>query len=287
MNIFITGASGFLGRAVRARYEEMGVRVFSDEGSDIRNAEYIEDLTGNLRDYCVDKIIHLAAHVEIKLEPGPHGWPVPGKVNTERLYSTNVTGTANVVDACIRAGVNCLVFASSQTVYGFIPGRLTEDLPICPVEHYAVSKVAGEFVVNMARLQGIDVTTLRIPGIYAEERKQGVVWKMCRDAVRDGVIRVNPNIRLPISVIHRDDVVSAIVKDLPSECFNVSTPGPSSLPILACEIAELVEGCKIETTGPPQPEVNMDASKIRSMGWEPRPRRERLGAMIESIRRED
>ena len=288
-NIFITGAGGFLGRALVRRFRETGegARVFSGDWIDVR--EPGDELRDLFTAHGVQAVVHLAAHVEIKLEAGVDGWPEPGRVDVGKLYATNVTGTANVMDSCVRAGVRHLIFASSQTVYGMPGGTLTEDSPLKPLEHYAASKAAAENVLRMGAEQRLNVTVLRIPGVYSEGRKRGAVWTMCRDAVRDGVVRVSPNIRLPMNIIHRQDVVDALIRVIEErpaglQTYNVSTPDPCSLAILAEDIAAMVEGCKIEWSGPRQPVVEMDPRRIENaLGWKARPRVERLRAMVESM----
>ncbi len=68
-------------------------------------------------------------------------------------YNQNVTGTAKVLDAMHRAGVNKMVFSSSAAVYGTPETELvTEDSPTRPESPYGESKLIGEWLIaNVAR----------------------------------------------------------------------------------------------------------------------------------------
>lgn len=88
MRVAITGARGFLGRAVQARFERTGAAVVpidAHDGHDVRDAETVARLTRNC-----DVVIHLA-----------------GILGTSELFErvteavdVNVVGTVNVLDAC-------------------------------------------------------------------------------------------------------------------------------------------------------------------------------------------
>jgi nucleoside-diphosphate-sugar epimerase len=82
----------------------------------------------------------------------------------------NVTGTANVVDACREAGVERLVHVSSLTVLG-LPrhGRVVdEETPVDPgaTDPYTASRIAAERIAMEAHGRGLAVTMVR----------SGVIW---------------------------------------------------------------------------------------------------------------
>ena len=63
---------------------------------------------------------------------------------------TNVTGTLNVLVAAQECGVKKLVFASSSSVYGDTPALpKREDMQPNPKSPYAVSKLAGEYYMQV------------------------------------------------------------------------------------------------------------------------------------------
>src|SRR5690606_33786171 len=78
-----------------------------------------------------DAVVHLASIV------------TPPKGSTRALeYEVDVTGTRNVLDACLAHGVRRLVVTSSGAAYGYHadnPVPLTEDCPIRGNEEFAYS----------------------------------------------------------------------------------------------------------------------------------------------------
>ncbi|MFB6177672.1 MAG: NAD-dependent epimerase/dehydratase family protein [Halobaculum sp.] len=106
--------------------------------------------------------------------------PAPERHAGTRVFTNNVTGAYNVLDAAGRVGAD-VVQASSESAYGFpfaeelrLPERLpiTESHPLEPEDPYGTGKVAAEEVGKMvARRDGIAVTSIRpswiqYPGEY-------------------------------------------------------------------------------------------------------------------------
>jgi nucleoside-diphosphate-sugar epimerase len=166
MEVLITGGTGLLGRhlvpALHAEghrirmltlpgektdwLEDQGVAVFR---GDIRRPETLsEPMQG------AEGVFHLAAMMGV--------WrPIA------EYREVNVSGTANVCDAALRAGVRRFVHISSWTVYGMNLGRpATEDMPLAPLrEPYAVTKAEGEEAVRRKIGEGLAAAIIR-PGTF-------------------------------------------------------------------------------------------------------------------------
>ena len=72
----------------------------------------------------------------------------PSLREPERFYDVNVMGTLRLFEACRRAGVGRVVFASSSSVYGAdsTPPFRESDPCARPLSPYAASKRAGELM---------------------------------------------------------------------------------------------------------------------------------------------
>ncbi len=113
MNALVTGGAGFLGKAIAARLVERGdgVRSFSRGAHPELEGLGIESIRGDLADADAvaeaardcDVVFHVAARVG--------GWGPRAEYRR-----TNVTGTANVIDACRRNGIGRLVYTSTPSV---------------------------------------------------------------------------------------------------------------------------------------------------------------------------
>ena len=304
--IVVTGATGFVGQAVRKCLNEAGHKVLAlmhGESFQSGHGEVSLDLNDprhyeSLGNYCkaADTLIHLAGLIPVTLAPGIDGdhRPRAAAQDFSRVYQSNVVMTARLLEFALSVGIRHVVFASSQAVYG-LPSTtvVTEDTPPAPLEHYAASKVACETTLALwARGHGRKVTILRFPGVWGEGRDNGVVRALCRQAIGDGQLRVGAEYPLPFDVIHREDVAAAFEAALgrPGEncrTYNVATGEPCSLTRLAQDVAELVPNCRVETFGVPQPDIALNSTRAAAeLGWRARPRRERLAEYIEHLRRQ-
>lgn len=290
--IMLTGAGGYIGQHLLRELPENTLplyRVPNDEGigldlTDFGQMQWLEQYAPP-----IDTVIHLAGRIDIRLYPNPKGSgfpPVAAPMDTEALFRANVLGAINVLDFCLATRVRHLIFASSQTVYGMPDGVLTEQSPCNPLEPYATSKLLAEHAIEVGAKAGLNVTVLRFPGIYGEDKTKGTVYSMCQQALHDGAIRVNAQYPLPIDVLHVDDVTAAFraaAEHGGNEYLvvNIATGEPCSLNLLADEIAGMVPGCTWLPSEIPQPIVTMDASKAAKLyGWCAAPRKHRLQEML-------
>jgi dTDP-glucose 4,6-dehydratase len=153
--VLVTGGAGFIGShlteallargaavTVFTRYSSRGVAgALDDLPKDMRAALRI--VMGDLKDPAgVDAavagqevVFHLAAHIGI-----PYSYVHPLDV-----MQTNATGTAHVLEACRRHGVQKLVAYSTSEVYGSaLYAPIDEAHPLQAQSPYAASKVAAD-----------------------------------------------------------------------------------------------------------------------------------------------
>ncbi len=302
--ILLTGAGGFIGQYLWVRLVDMGMHVmplYHAASVQVSDHQWASDLTcpGHLAELkkaakMPKTIIHLASYVEIALRAKPESQdasPLPGKENISKIYATNVSATANLLDFCLSTGVRHLIFASSQSVYGMPQScPLTEETPCSPLEHYAMSKLCCEQLLQVGAQQRLAITILRFPGVFSEVRQSGVVYQFCQQAVWTGQISVKADYPLPIDVIHVEDVADAFIKAVSwgghedGICLNIATGEPCNLNLLAETIASLVPACRVVLTPIFQPIVAMDSKRAETLlGWKARPQRYRLAAMLSSM----
>src|SRR3954468_21587390 len=107
-------------------------------------------------------------------------------------FETNVRGTFNVMDACVRTGVKRLVYSSSASVYGdAVTEPMTEDHPFNNQNFYGATKICGEAMLRAYHHRyGLDYAGLRYMNVYGPRQDyQGayiaVIMKML-DAIDRG-----------------------------------------------------------------------------------------------------
>ena len=153
MKVLLTGSRGFTGPYVRTALEEAGHQVigavFGGEilAGPLSDSEVVLDIVD--RDACRKVIEALRPDVIVHLA----GVAFAAEKVVEPYYYVNVIGTENLLRGCIDAGhvPQKIVLVSSSMVYGTpVPGQteIDEMAPLRPTNHYAISKVAMEFMAR-------------------------------------------------------------------------------------------------------------------------------------------
>jgi len=169
MRVLVTGANGFVGRALCQHLLQRGFSVraaIRRAGGGLPGCE--EVIVGEIgpdTDWHralggVDAVAHLAARVHVM-----HETSVDALADFRRV---NVQGTAYLARAAAAAEVKRLVFLSSVKVNGEASARpLTEaDVP-CPEDAYAISKwEAEQALAQVAKETGLEYVILRPPLVY-------------------------------------------------------------------------------------------------------------------------
>jgi nucleoside-diphosphate-sugar epimerase len=131
----VTGANGFTGKyfafeAANSGHEVIGLKA---------NLNDITSLKQEVLSIEPDAVVHLAAISFV------------GHGNDEDFYRVNVIGTMNLLNALVQPGLKKprVLVASSANVYGTPEVELIdESVNPAPVNHYAASKLAMEFMVK-------------------------------------------------------------------------------------------------------------------------------------------
>ena len=179
MRILITGAGGFVGRALVARLLD-GAPVGGSGGTDCKLAlldQRLDDLPGdrNVTKFAGD--LGDRALIETAIGRGVdcvfHLASIPGgtaESNFELGLRVNLEGTVGLLEALRKSGsVPRYVFASTIGVYGVpMPDVIDEDTVPEPSLSYGAHKLIGEILAaDYSRRGHIDGVSLRLPGIVA------------------------------------------------------------------------------------------------------------------------
>jgi nucleoside-diphosphate-sugar epimerase len=83
------------------------------------------------------------------------------------MAQTNIIGTMNLVEACLRTGFEAFVNTGSSSEYGYKDYAPAETEWLEPNSHYAVTKAAATlFCRYTAQSEGVHLPTLRLYSVY-------------------------------------------------------------------------------------------------------------------------
>ena len=212
MKIFVTGGGGFLGNAIVHQLVQEGLEVVSFSRNKHKALEKpgIIHHQGNIEDFEKLKtamqgcgaVFHIAAKTGI--------W---GSYSS--FYETNVTGTENIIKACIELGIPHLVHTSSASVvyHGSSKG-MNESLPY-PKKFYAPypqTKAIAERAVLMANGPGLVTCALRPHLVWGPGDTHFLTRLQTRR--RKDQLRLLGNKQYLIDTIYIDNAVSAHLRVL-------------------------------------------------------------------------
>jgi UDP-glucose 4-epimerase len=190
MRILVTGSAGHLGEGLIRVLRADGVDA---AGLDILASSYT-DIVGSVADRTtvkaaltgVDAVVHAATLHK------PH----VGSHTRQEFVDTNVTGTLNLLEESVAAGVSRFVFTSTTSAFGRAltppPGApaawITEDVAPVPRNVYGATKTAAEDLCELIhRDHGLPVLILRTSRFFPEPDDRDEV----RTAYEDMNLKVN------------------------------------------------------------------------------------------------
>jgi UDP-glucose 4-epimerase len=255
MKSLVTGGAGFIGSHIVDKLLELGhkVVVIDNESSKChdqfyynKSAEYhkldITDYEATKKLYAgVDYVFHCAAEARIQ-----NALTIPlGTV------STNVVGTATVLECSKAAGVKKIMYSSTSSSYGLknIP-PLEETMQEDCLNIYSVSKVAGENLCELyAKMFNMKIVSFRYFNVYGpREPVKGpyalVVGKFLKQHLAGESLTIVPDGTQRRDFTHVDDVVNANILAMTvdhnhyGEIFNVGTGSNHSVLELAAMISD-------------------------------------------------
>ncbi len=290
MRVLVTGANGFVGRAVVQQLDIAGHSVIGfartpKPGSyELRNGDILDQAALERAVKGVDAVCHLAALTSVRQS---FEEPV-------RYFRANLTGTLNVLDAmnaeAQRTGRTLrLVFASTCAVYGVPEAQpVTEIHQPAPGNPYGASKLAAEAAIGyqaaLGRIGAVTLRTFNVAGAvdgHGDADTSRIIPKTLLVAAgRADCLNVNGDGSAIREYTHVGDLAQAYASSLdaaqPGEhrIYNVgSGVGVSVRDVI--EAAERITGRPVPVRwGPPanEPhELRADSSRIRTdLGWRPR-----------------
>jgi UDP-glucose 4-epimerase len=228
LRVLVTGGAGFIGSHLADELLRTGheVLVVDNERTGRREnvpvaAQYLKCDVSQLRQLesvfttGIDAVCHIAGQVSL----------IGSFTDPFTDLHTNVEGTLNVLQLCIKYRVPRLVYASSMTVYGRDETLPTpEDTPCAPISYYGITKQAGErYVHTTAERPDLDfqfnVTSFRMYNVYGPRQAldnpyQGVLGIFLGNLLRNEPLTIFGDGHQSRDFIYIGDIVRAWVSAL-------------------------------------------------------------------------
>lgn len=96
------------------------------------------------------------------------------QTDLRRMVQTNIVGTVNLVEACLKTGFEAFVNTGSSSEYGFKDRAASETEWLEPNSYYAVSKASATlFCRYTAQSRKVHIPTLRLYSVYGPYEEPG------------------------------------------------------------------------------------------------------------------
>ena len=216
MRIFLTGGTGFIGGRVAAKLRARGDDVVAlvrspDKAAKLRElgCELVEgDLssTNAIRQGLdgADACIHAAAIYKVGIPKKEH----------QAMFDSNVTGTENVLDAAIDAGVNRIVYVSTIAVFGNTKEQVVDetyqrDESEGFLSCYDETKYRSHQIAKDRIGKGAPIVIVQPGGVYGPGDHSEIGNFI--DQTRKGKLRAKAFPEVGLNLVHVDDVADGIL----------------------------------------------------------------------------
>jgi nucleoside-diphosphate-sugar epimerase len=205
MKFLVTGSAGHLGEALVRTLRDLDHEVV---GLDILESPFTTDV-GSIAERSV--ATRCMSGVQVVFHAATLHKPHVATHTRQEFVDTNITGTLNLLEAAVSAGVQSFIYTSTTSVFGdaLVPPAgvpaawITEDVTPIPKNIYGATKGAAEDLCQLFhRNQGLACMVLRTSRFFPEEDDN----KAMREAFSDENLKANEYLYRRVDI---EDVVSA------------------------------------------------------------------------------
>lgn len=206
----VTGASGFLGKAVMKLLLEQKKRAIGLDPRSSATTQVVDDLSDRL------KLTKLLAGERVThiIHAGGVSGPMVLADDPVKVITINVLGSLNLLYAAMGTGVRTFVYCSSAAALGsfYENEPVGEDYPMRPNNTYSASKAAMEMVLRgLWGKISLDLCSLRFTVIFGPGRETTfTVEEIVGAALAGKAARIQPMTDWPY--IYIDDAARAAVQ---------------------------------------------------------------------------
>ena len=286
MKCIVTGGAGFIGSNLVNRLIGDGhdVSVIDDlstgkEENINPKAKFFKKDISNINGLWAYQIDEIFEGVDVVFHTAAKARVQPSIENPIEFNNVNVTGTLNILKACVDYGVSRFIYSSSSSVYGDVEQLPTpEEHKLNPMSPYALQKLIGEQYCKLySELHELETVCLRYFNVYGDGMSLEGAYKLVIPIFTEQMLRGAPMTIRGNGEQRRDftyvgDVVDANVRcmdyplELEGEVFNIGNGDNRSVN----QIATMMGGSRMHVEPVIEPKETLaDNSKAKKvLGWE-------------------
>jgi nucleoside-diphosphate-sugar epimerase len=281
--VLITGAAGLIGFTLASKLASMGRPVIGmdqvepdeDGGFPFVRADLsdVHKLHATLRNGAAG-IVHC----------GAVSGPMLGRDNPHMVVTSNIGGTANILEAARLHEVPRVVYCSSTSAYGDSTAGvdlLDEGAALAPTDIYGATKAAGDILTRAyAASHGLDSIVLRFSWVFGPRRRTDcAIRTLLKDAQAGRPTTLPYGGGFHRQYVYIEDVVGALIAALDAlapeaRTFNITAGTKLSFEAIAEAVRALYPNARINLKDGPDPEDQLHArfsirAAAKQLGWSP------------------
>lgn len=196
------------------------------------------------------------------------------------LIRTNILGTQNILEACVKWQVERILHVSSDTVYGPVESAKEDETVPNPTTLYAASKLSSELLVKAAnKTSGLKYDIVRLGSSYGPRQQ---TRNFIPTAVK-GILENKEMVFIAKGDAAKEwtfvediysGVMAVLAKGPSNQIYNISSGSEFTYLEVFQEICNVFErGYElikfVESSSPQEYRYSTDNSKVKALGWKP------------------
>ena len=221
-NILLLGGTGFLGKPLLQKLETK---------NSVKIMLHNSNLQTSAKKFKGDILIQKSFSKEIRNNETVINLLGQMSADENGFINSNIIGGLNLLNSCIKKKIKRIILISSINVYGENLERPSKETDrLCPKTTYAgVKMITEQMYKAFAENHGINITILRVAGIFGPGNKRGFLTKINQSIKNKNITPVcYNNGEQQRDILYIDDVVDCILNVVNSQhdgfhVFNISS----------------------------------------------------------------